>query len=466
MVNRIFGSLLLAAVLSTFSPAAQAGKAEEMFVTEAAFSSASDSFFAGPQWLRYALSSRVPLRSAQNVYSSSTTYQAQYVGTLLEPYQTSDTFISVLPHYGAASSSASSAPLPSAPDATKIWANVGSDWATAGNWTGGAPANDTTTDVASFGADGAGAVNPNVASARSVAGITFNAGAFAYTISGATLTIGATGISDSATNTETFSNSLAISAGQTWTSNTGANLVVDGTINLNANSATSRALTVTGAGNTTFNNTVLNSFAGSTGNLTKTGTGTLTLNGNNTYSGTTNVSGGGTLLVNGNQSSATGAVSVTNAGTVLGGTGMIGGAVTVTTGRITGGTLGTVGTLTLNNNLTISGTGGYAVDLLGAGSDKLAIGGTLDLSGASDVLAFSGTADGTSTYTLATYSSLLGTFNTVTGLPANYQLVYGTNELDLVPVPEMSTWISGALALGFIGFTQRRKLRGLIAGRA
>jgi hypothetical protein len=37
---------------------------------------------------------------------------------------------------------------------------------------------------------------------------------------------------------------------------------------------------------------------------------------------------------------------------------------------------------------------------------------------------------------------------------------------EVVPVPEPSTWLGAALALGAIGFTQRRRLRDLLARRA
>jgi MYXO-CTERM domain-containing protein len=40
------------------------------------------------------------------------------------------------------------------------------------------------------------------------------------------------------------------------------------------------------------------------------------------------------------------------------------------------------------------------------------------------------------------------------------------NDGEVVPVPEPSTWVIGALALAAIGFTQRRRIRGLIARRA
>lgn len=53
-----------------------------------------------------------------------------------------------------------------------------------------------------------------------------------------------------------------------------------------------------------------------------------------------------------------------NSGTLLGGTGTIGGAVTVNAGtNITGATSGTVGTLTLKSNATFSGTSGSLAGL-------------------------------------------------------------------------------------------------------
>jgi autotransporter-associated beta strand protein len=343
------------------------------------------------------------------------------------------------------------------------WANVGSTWAAGSNWVGGtAPADSTVTDIASFGSTGVSPINPNLTAQRNINGIIFLSGAYSYTIGGSIITIGGSGISNSATNTETFSNGIRTSTSQTWTTNSGGTLVLNGTVDMNQNLATTRTLTVNGAGNTTFNATIQNSFAGSTGNLTYSGSGTLTLAGNNTYTGTTTLSGG-TTLINGNQSSATGAVSVNNAGTVLGGTGTIGGAVTVNSGaNITGATNGTVGTLALSSTLTLSGASGnlaaYLVDISGLTSDKLAISSSLNLSGSFDKIAFTGPADGTTTYVLATYSSVSGTFDTVTGLPSGYQLIYGATELDLAPVPEVSTWLSSALAFAGIGLTQRRRL--------
>lgn len=210
-------------------------------------------------------------------------------------------------------------------------------------------------------------------------------------------------------------------------------------------------------------------ISGTTKTVTTAGPGTTIFSGANTYTGATNVTSG-TLLINGNQSSAIGAVTVKNIGTVLGGTGTIGGTVTVDTGgTITAGTSGTIGVLTLNSNLIFSFTSGtigaYLVDLSGAASDLLELGGVLNLNGSFDQLTLSGTPDGTSSYTLATYSSVSGVFDLV-NVPANYQLIYGGTDLILAPIPEPSTWIGGALVLAAIAFQQRRRLRELLARRA
>ncbi|OWK44982.1 Flagellar hook-length control protein FliK [Fimbriiglobus ruber] len=184
------------------------------------------------------------------------------------------------------------------------------------------------------------------------------------------------------TSTVDGAHGLTVSA----TGNTSFGGPVGGGTPLTSLSVTSGTLTA-GAIATTGGVTISDSGAGSvTGPITggpgatlvQSGAGTLTLAGNSTYGGSTTVTNG-TLLVNGNNAAATGAVAVN--GGVLGGTGTLGGAVTVNAGgTITGGTLGGVGTLTVAS-LTMNG-GTYAADFSGNTSDTIATAGAIKLANA------------------------------------------------------------------------------------
>jgi autotransporter-associated beta strand protein len=106
----------------------------------------------------------------------------------------------------------------------------------------------------------------------------------------------------------------------------------------------------------TFQNTL---SLGNSGSLTVDGIGNVIL------AGTTNVWGGGitvingTLLVNGELNG--GAVNV-NSGGILGGSGTILGSVAVTSGALTPGNFG-IGTLTINNTLTLAGSSTTAMEI-------------------------------------------------------------------------------------------------------
>jgi len=172
---------------------------------------------------------------------------------------------------------------------------------------------------------------------------------------------------------------------------------------------------------------------GTTG-LIKAGAGTLELTGENTYDGGTTINAG-TLLVNNTTGSGTGTGAVTVAsGATLGGTGAITGDVTINSG----GTLApgaSVGTLTVNNDLTFEDGGNtWIAELLGAAADRVTVTGDLTL-GDGTALEFVFDADNpfqAGTYTLASYDTRDGEFSSVTSLGAySTGVVYGTDAITI-----------------------------------
>ncbi len=99
--------------------------------------------------------------------------------------------------------------------------------------------------------------------------------------------------------------------------------------------------------------------------ITLTGDGTMRLTGTTSYTGPTNVQGG-TLLMSGNHSASTGPVTV-QSGATLGGTGVIGGATLVNDGAVLAPG-NSAGTLTFNQDLTLAPGATFEVDVLFGGS--------------------------------------------------------------------------------------------------
>ena len=187
-----------------------------------------------------------------------------------------------------------------------------------------------------------------------------------------------------------------------------------GIVNVRANGGTLTTLILGSAnGNGAFSGVIQNNASALA--TVKVGTGTQTFSGNNTYTGGTTVSNG-TLAVNGSLPTGS-AVYVASAGTMAG-TGTIGGTVTVD-GTLAPGTNG-IGTMTVNNNLTLNaaslttlainraaGTGTYG---------KVSGISTANLAGTLTVTSLGGTFQGGDSFTLIGASTYSGNFTT-TNLP-------------------------------------------------
>ncbi len=220
----------------------------------------------------------------------------------------------------------------------------------------------------------------------------------------------------------------------------------------------------------TVNNAADFIFSGQLGNvgdnennlaLVKSGTGILALQGNNTYAGQTLVSGG-VLAVNG--SHLGGDLYTIAGGAVLAGTGSIDAPVLVQSNAFVAPG-NSIGTFTTTSNLTFAIGGVLQIEMDGAGpgaSDLLAVGGILDITGATVAFTNLGAALDDNAYVFASYGSLFGAeFLTVSDLPEGYFIDYNwmdANQIALV-IPEPGVW--ALLLVGGVGMaiTQRRKAK-------
>jgi autotransporter-associated beta strand protein len=315
--------------------------------------------------------------------------------------------------------------------------------------------------------------------ATNILGGTLSVSALANTGTNSTITLDASSSVLKYTGTgETTAKVISItgSAGTRTIDQSGASGTLIFTSDLTSPDNGNKTLTLQGstAGVGEFRGKIVDKSSGQTTAVAKSGTGTWILSGANTYSGGTTVNGG-TLLVNNTTGSGTGtgAVTVNNSGTILGGTGTISGNVTVNGNASIQGGNGTTGTaLNVGGNLTLADNSII----------RLALGPSLTHSTLTRT-GGSWTFDSNQAFTFINLGATTGTYqNIITGLASDPgtesgwiitggggiagTFVYdGTGNIDLTltAVPEPSTWIIGTLAFGVLGWTQRRRLRALLA---
>ena len=237
-----------------------------------------------------------------------------------------------------------------------------------------------------------------------------------------------------------------------------------------ATAARTLVLGGTNTGGNTIAGTIANNSVTGTIGLSKQGSGTWILSGANTYTGLTSVEAG-MLFVNGSLGS--GDVSVASAA-MLGGSGTIGGAVTVLGGGIVSPG-NSPGTLTVNNAFTLADTsilnfelnpadttvGGVINDLI-TGVTNLTLDGVLEVSGAGT---WTTIPDQTKwrlfnyTGTLTNNTLTLGTTPTL-GSGQSFEIDTSTvGQVNLIVVPEPSTFVmvAGIAAASIIACRRSRR---------
>jgi fibronectin-binding autotransporter adhesin len=347
----------------------------------------------------------------------------------------------------------------SAQAAARTWNNVGTDFNTTANWTGGVPG---TGDVGLFAT--AETMQPNLSASLTIAGLRFSAGATGYDITstgGAVLTLN--GVSTTGSSGTTTASGSAFR-----NDNTTGTTTVDAALNLAPSTLISTIFQDAADGSTL----VLNGAIGQTGTVALSlKNGTIQLNGNNTYSGGTSVDAAGTVVVVGNDNGLGSGTFTTNNSSslqagggartlsntvVLGADTTVSGSNAVTfNGSVTSSgsnsrtlTVSNTGGATMNGNVFLSESDTLARSLLINGSSAVTINGVVTNNNVGNTLASALKYSGTSTLTLNntnTYSG--GTSINVAGgaIVANKDGALGSGNITLTAASVTLTLQNGVL---------------------
>lgn len=211
------------------------------------------------------------------------------------------------------------------------------------NWTGGvAPANDTTTNTARFGSS-IPSNQPNLGGNRSVAGLVFESTTGGWTLSGSNatvLTLGASGINDSATSgNTTIQTSIQLSGGNsTYSVGVGGRVNILGSVFVDGAAATTNLTTFS---NGTFSIRNINSTAGNANRaFNKGGNGTLIINeaAGAAWTGGNFRNSAGTTIIGHQNALGTGGILNLEAGTLQASTDLVGANAVTKQWNLNGGT--------------------------------------------------------------------------------------------------------------------------------
>ncbi len=179
----------------------------------------------------------------------------------------------------------------------------------------------------------------------------------------------------------------------------------------------------------------------------------MTINGDLSGSGNlTIVADSGTVYLNGDGSGFTGTNTVAS-GANMGGSATLGGVLNVqSNATLDVGSDGSIGTLSVSGDVTLAATSTVEMEAAGTSSDSIAVGGALDLTGATLTLNIS-SALTNGGVTLATAGSITGEFDGYpegTEVQAGYVISYGATAITLAPVgpyesPAVDSSVSGGV---------------------